>query len=68
MYPLSLLISLINKYMAYVVGLADKATGYTYAQKYSENEAKIEYDKVIEYMWFDAAEHLQEKYLDKDEY
>ena len=57
----------INKYVAYIVGLADKATGYFYTESYSENEAKIQYDKIIEYMHFDAAEMLQEKYLDKED-
>ena len=58
-----------KRYMAYVVSLADKATGFNMAGKYSELELKLDYDSIVNYMSFEAAEDLQEKYLDKeDEY
>ncbi|CAI2374140.1 unnamed protein product [Moneuplotes crassus] len=55
-----------KKYMAYIIALADKATGFNYADRYSDLEQRLEYDKIIEYMSFEAADDLQEKYLDKD--
>ena len=56
-----------RRYMAYIVALSDKATGFNFADRYSENEKKLEYDSIIDYMGYEAADDLQEKYLDKDD-
>ena len=57
-----------KRYMAYVVSLADKATGFNFSGLYSDLEKKIDYDSLLEYMCLEAADDLQERYLDKDEY
>jgi hypothetical protein len=56
-----------KRYMAYIVGLADKSTGFNFTGRYSDLEKKLDYDSVMNYMCFEAAEDLQERYLDKDE-